>query len=77
MPRLTAGDHPVEGAVRLDAIPGRETMFAVLCAAEADAARAQGALAAALKTVGTAGELPRLDLPCEQARAVLVKEAGP
>jgi hypothetical protein len=57
--------------VSLDAVVGRETLVAVLCAEAADAARALEAMKAA---AASGGELPRLDLPCQQARAVLIKE---
>jgi hypothetical protein len=75
MPRLPPGEQAVDGAVRLDAVLGRETVFAVLCADAADAGRALGAVRAAVAAASAAGELPRLALPCAQARAVMVKGA--
>ena len=77
MPLLPAGEQMVEGGVALDAIAGRETLVAVLCADEAEAVRALAAARAALAKAGTAGLMPRLELPCDEGRAVLVKEAPP
>ena len=73
MPLLPAGEQMVEGGVALDAIAGRETLVAVLCADEAEAVRALAAARAALAKAGTAGLMPRLELPCDKGRAVLVK----
>jgi hypothetical protein len=77
IPRLPPGEQLIGGAVSLDAVVGRETLVAVLCADEADAARAVAAVKTALAAARTVGELPRLELPCEQAHAALVKEAPP
>jgi len=73
MPLLPPGAQTVEGGVSLDAVAGRETLVAVLCAQAADAARALAAMKAG---AASGGELPRLDLPCQQARAVLLKDAA-
>ena len=73
MPLLPPGAQTVEGGVSLDAVAGRETLVAVLCAEAADAARALPAMKAG---VASGGEVPRLDLPCQQARAVLFKDAA-
>jgi hypothetical protein len=77
MPLLPAGEQMVEGGVALDAVVGRETLVAVVCADEAEAARAVAAVRAALAKAGTAGSLPPLQLRCDEGRAVLVKEAPP
>ena len=73
MPLLPPGAQTVEGGVSLDAVEGRETLVAVLCAEAADAARALAAIKAG---VASGGEVPRLALPCQQARAVLFKDAA-
>jgi hypothetical protein len=75
MPLLPPGERMVGGSVRLDGTLGRETLVAVLCTDEADAARTLAAARAAAAQAQGGGALPRLELPCEQARAVFVKEA--
>jgi hypothetical protein len=75
-PAVKAGESMIDVAITLDATAGRETLFAVLCPDRDGATRAASAAAAVLARAGNPGAVTRLDLPCLQARAVIVKEAS-
>lgn len=74
-PAVRAGESLIDVAITLDATVGRETLFAVLCPDRDGATRAATVAAAVLARAGNAGAVNRLDLPCLQARAVILKEA--
>jgi hypothetical protein len=74
VPHVAPGEQALEGAVKLDGVLGRETLFAVICGERSDAARAMASAEAAASALA---QVVALDLPCEQTHAVFHKDSAP